>query len=68
MKSTPTWRKKSLKEVEDERFEITLSQAQAVRKNAKLGETVEIHEKVENFGRVAAQTAKQVILQRLTRV
>src|SRR3990167_6393277 len=28
-------------------------------------ETVEIHEKVENFGRVAAQTAKQVILQRL---
>jgi N utilization substance protein A len=52
-------------EVDDERFEIALPQAQAVRKNAKIGETVEIHEKVENFGRVAAQTAKQVILQRL---
>ena len=26
---------------------------------------IEVHEKVENFGRVAAQTAKQVILQRL---
>lgn len=49
----------------DERFEISLSKAQAVRKNAKIGETVEIHEKVEDFGRVAAQTAKQVILQRL---
>ena len=49
----------------DERFEISLSKAQAIRKNAQIGETVEIHEKVENFGRVAAQTAKQVILQRL---
>lgn len=51
--------------VKDERFEINLTQVQAVRKNAKVGEIVEIHEKVENFGRVAAQTAKQVILQRL---
>jgi transcription termination/antitermination protein NusA len=51
--------------VEDEHFEISLTEAQAVRKNAAVGETVEIHEKVNNFGRVAAQTAKQVILQRL---
>lgn len=51
--------------VEDERFEIILTEAQAVRKNAKLGETVEIHKKIDSFGRVAAQTAKQVILQRL---
>jgi transcription termination/antitermination protein NusA len=36
-----------------------------MRKNAKVGETVEIVQKVEDFGRVAAQTAKQVILQRL---
>ena len=51
--------------VEDEAFEIGLSKAQAIRKNVKVGETVEIHEKIENFGRVAAQTAKQVIIQRL---
>lgn len=51
--------------VEDPHFEISLTEAQAIRKNAKVGETVEIHEKVSNFGRVAAQTAKQVILQRL---
>ncbi len=57
--------KEVVKDVEDERFEINLTEAQAVRKNAKIGETVELHEKVESFGRVAAQTAKQVILQRL---
>ncbi len=57
--------KEVVKKVEDERFEIDLTQAQTIRKNAKVGETVEIHEKVEDFGRVAAQTAKQVILQRL---
>ena len=46
-------------------YEISLSEASACQKNAKLGETIEVHEKVESFGRVAAQTAKQVILQRL---
>jgi len=51
--------------VSDERFEISLKEAQVMRKNAKVGETIEVHEQVTNFGRVAAQTAKQVILQRL---
>ncbi len=51
--------------VEDPNYEISVGDAQVIRKNAKAGETVEIHEKVEDFGRVAAQTAKQVILQRL---
>jgi N utilization substance protein A len=57
--------KEIVEEVGDPAFEIGLAKAQTIRKNAKVGETVEIHEKVENFGRVAAQTAKQVILQRL---
>lgn len=51
--------------VEDEHFEISLSDAQAMKKNAKVGDTIEIHEQITSFGRVAAQTAKQVILQRL---
>jgi len=51
--------------VGDDRFELTLAEAQAVNKAAEIGGTVEVYEKVENFGRVAAQTAKQVILQRL---
>lgn len=57
--------KEIVEKVGDPAFEISLSDAQVMRKNAAIGETVEIHEKVENFGRVAAQTAKQVILQRL---
>ncbi|MDB5182869.1 MAG: nusA [Candidatus Saccharibacteria bacterium] len=52
-------------EVTDEFIEISLKDAGVMRKNAAVGETIEIHQKVESFGRVAAQTAKQVILQRL---
>jgi N utilization substance protein A len=51
--------------VENPAYEITLQDAQAMQKNAALGDLVEVHEKVNDFGRVAAQTAKQVILQRL---
>lgn len=51
--------------VENDAFEISLKDAQVRRKNAQVGETIEIHEKADSFGRVAAQTAKQVILQRL---
>lgn len=57
--------KEVVETVENPAFEISLADAQVRRKNAKVGETVELHEKVESFGRVAAQTAKQVILQRL---
>jgi N utilization substance protein A len=57
--------KEIVEKVENEAFEISLAEAQTHRKNAKVGETIELHEKVESFGRVAAQTAKQVILQRL---
>src|SRR5581483_6452432 len=51
--------------VDDPQVQISLSDAQVMRKNAKIGETIEVEQKVEEFGRVAAQTAKQVILQRL---
>ena len=51
--------------VGDDAFEISLTEAQTMKKNAVIGDLIEIHEKVENFGRVAAQTAKQVVLQRL---
>lgn len=51
--------------VDSEQTQISLGDAQVMRKNAKVGETVEIVQPVQDFGRVAAQTAKQVILQRL---
>lgn len=57
--------KEVVDKVGDEAFEISLKDAQVMKKDAKVGDMIEIHEKVENFGRVAAQTAKQVILQRL---
>lgn len=46
-------------------FEISLADAKKIKKDAKVGDVVELHDTVTTFGRVAAQTAKQVILQRL---
>jgi len=57
--------KEVVEKVENPAYELSLGEAQAMQKNIKLGETIEVHQKVETFGRVAAQTAKQVILQRL---
>lgn len=54
-----------VEDVQDELIEISLKDAKAVKKDAEVGEAVELHQQVETFGRVAAQTAKQVILQRL---
>lgn len=54
-----------VEKVENPAFEISLAEAQTRKKSAQIGETLEVHEKAETFGRVAAQTAKQVILQRL---
>lgn len=54
-----------VEKVHDPKIDISLSDAQVMKKNVKLGDEIEVHEKVESFGRVAAQTAKQVILQRL---
>ena len=51
--------------VENPALEISLSEAQTRKKNAKVDDEMEIVEKPETFGRVAAQTAKQVILQKL---
>lgn len=57
--------KEIVETVGDERFEISLEDAKKKKKDAVVGDVVEIHEEPETFGRVAAQTAKQVILQRL---
>lgn len=45
--------------------EISLVDAKEIDPNTEVGEIVEEKHEVESFGRVAAQTAKQVILQRL---
>ena len=45
--------------------EISLEDAKKVKADAELGDIIEEEFTVESFGRVAAQTAKQVVLQRL---
>lgn len=45
--------------------EISLENAKKVKKDAELGDIIEDKYEVTSFGRVAAQTAKQVVLQRL---
>jgi len=57
--------KEIVETVGDSNMQMSLAEAKVMRKNAKIGETEEVIQKVEDFGRVAAQTAKQVILQRL---
>ncbi len=50
---------------EDELKEISLEDAKKLDKNAKLEGEVEIEVTPEDFGRIAAQSAKQVIVQRI---
>ena len=45
--------------------EISLEDAKKEKADAKLGDIIEEEHEVTSFGRVAAQTAKQVVLQRL---
>ena len=49
----------------DRRREISLDEALQTKPDAALGDTIEIEATPHNAGRIAAQTAKQVILQRL---
>jgi N utilization substance protein A len=46
-------------------FEISLKEAKKLKEDAKIGDTVMVEATPANAGRIAAQTAKQVILQRL---
>jgi transcription termination/antitermination protein NusA len=45
--------------------EITIEDARRINAAAKLGDDIEIEVTPQNFGRIAAQTAKQTILQRI---
>ena len=45
--------------------EITLANATRIKADAKLGDALDIEVTPKNFGRIAAQTAKQAILQKI---
>lgn len=52
-------------EVEDELMQITLEDAVKVSKKAKVGDTLNVEIKSKEFGRIATQNAKNVILQKI---
>ena len=45
--------------------DITLADAQLLNPNAQLGNRLKVESKPQDFGRIAAQTAKQVIIQKI---
>lgn len=54
-----------VEEVENPAAQLTVEEAQKIKKDAELDDVLEEAHEVTSFGRVAAQTAKQVVLQRL---
>jgi len=52
-------------EVLDSDKEISLAEAKLIKKSYKVGDVVQEEVTPKNFGRIAAQTAKQVVMQRL---
>ncbi|MEX1071659.1 MAG: transcription termination factor NusA [Anaerolineales bacterium] len=57
--------KEVVEDVQDERTEVTLEVARKADPNAQLGDVVIVETTPENFGRVAAQAARQMIQQRI---
>ena len=53
-------------EVSDDEQEIALVEAEYISPNAEIGDTVQIEIPAEDLGRIAAQAAKQVVLQKMS--
>ena len=51
--------------VEDDKIEMTVQEARQLKPDAQVGDTLTFEATPANAGRIAAQTAKQVVLQRL---
>lgn len=57
-----------VEEVVDPDKEISVEEAQEIKKSHKAGDVVSVEFSSKNFGRIAAQTAKQIIVQRLREI
>ena len=55
--------KVAVEQVEDKALEIDLEAAKKITKRAKVGDTIKVPVETKKFGRIAAQAAKQVIIQ-----
>jgi transcription termination/antitermination protein NusA len=58
-------RKDVVEEVEDDRLQISIEDARSINPNYEIGDIIEQEVTPRNFGRIAAQTAKQVVTQRV---
>ena len=54
-----------VEQVEDSQFELTLGDARKIQRDAEIGDVVRTESLPHSAGRIAAQTAKQVVMQRL---
>lgn len=57
--------KEVVESVTDSKTEVSLAEAREIKPDAVLGEVIMVESTPRDFGRIAAQTAKQVILQRI---
>ena len=57
--------KEVVKKVEEPEIEMTVAEAKKYKKNPKVGDEVKIDVTPMEYGRIAAQAAKQVIIQRI---
>lgn len=57
--------KEIVEEVENEYLEMSLETAKQIKDNHEIGDIIKIEITPKDFGRIAAQTAKQVVIQRI---
>jgi len=57
--------KKAVEAVEDPAHEMTLAEARRIQPDAEIGSEIRITKNTDQLGRISAQTAKQVILQKV---
>ncbi|MFO7814835.1 MAG: transcription termination factor NusA [Halanaerobiales bacterium] len=58
-------RKKIVEEVSNKHYEIDYKEAKEIDSASEVGDYIDIEVTPDNFGRIAAQTAKQVVMQRI---
>ncbi len=57
--------KEVVAKVADDNMQISVSDAEMISPNVEVGDSIQLEMPAEDFGRIAAQTAKQVILQKM---
>ena len=57
--------KEVVDEVENENLQISLEEAKKIDPKHEIGDLIKIEITPRDFGRIAAQTAKQVVIQRI---